>query len=210
MQTKRGRHFLLPPHVEQYMLDWLASLDLDGGHVQQVAFLSVELFCELETLHQEPPRSCHLLHAAALLHDCGYAVDVCKHHKHARDMILRESFPGFSAVDNKAIACLARYHRKAAPSARHRLFRELDADMSRTVERMAALLRIADGLDRSHMSAIRGIRAQILSDCVQLKLVTHYEIGTDLWGGERKKSWFEELFAHRVLFDCVESEALDR
>ncbi len=205
MQTKRAKQFLLAAHQEKHLLGWLASLDLDDRHMRQVAFLAVELFCELEVLHQEPSRSCLLLQAAALLHDCGYAIDACKHHKHSRDMILKHELPGFSNAERCAIACLARYHRKASPSMNHALFRELDKSLRRSVVRMAALLRIADGLDRSHMTAIGSIRAEIQSDTVQLILVTRYDIGIDIWGAERKKELFEETFSHKIYFVCDDS-----
>src|SRR5258708_39845934 len=91
-----------------------------------------------------------LLEFAAILHDIGYFVSGAGHHRHAMMMILTEPLLPFSRDEVKIIANVARYHRKALPTQEHTVFGTLSDIDRRRVAYLAALLRIADALDRSH------------------------------------------------------------
>lgn len=199
--ASRPERFLLASHQREHVLGWLGLEELFVDHMVQVAFLSLELFCELEGLHGEAAGSSRLLQAAALCHDVGYAISPQAHHKHSRDLILERPIPGFDEGEMMAIASLARYHRKAEPSTGHKLFAKLGEEMRETVRRMAALLRVADGFDRSHQSLVRGVSAAIETERVVLHLDVRHEIGVDLWAADRKKGYFERVYGKALVFE---------
>lgn len=92
---------------------------------------------------------------AALLHDIGYIVDVQKHHKRAERIIRRASLPGLLPYEVTLIALTVRCHRRKWPGMTHRIFRGLGRADYDTVRWLAAILRVADGLDRTHTNAVR-------------------------------------------------------
>jgi exopolyphosphatase / guanosine-5'-triphosphate,3'-diphosphate pyrophosphatase len=172
--------------------------DPDPSHSAQVAGLALQLFDSLATLHKSSPNERNLLHIAALVHDTGWAVNPAKHHKGSRDLILGEGIEGLGSKDLRMVACIARYHRKGHPKPTHKVYRDLDRNAQEAVRRCAALLRIADGLDRSHASTAVKLHAAIGPKTVRVIVKQHPESDTDLFGAERKSLLFEEVFGREI------------
>lgn len=132
----------------------------ERAHSEHVAGLALMLFDQFATTSSlvpglgSDPRERELLHAAALLHDVGVLVSYERHHKHSQVMILHGDLPGFTPREINVIAEVARYHRRAEPSEKHRTFAALSNSDRALIARLAAILRVADGLDRSHTQNI--------------------------------------------------------
>ncbi|MBN1868516.1 HD domain-containing protein [Candidatus Sumerlaeota bacterium] len=183
--------------------EWTDYLGVDVAHMTQVTRLALQFFDQLNNLHKEKTESRGLLEAAGLMHDVGFAIDEISHHKHSRDMILRQSIPGLSLDEIRAVASIARYHRKAAPSASHKLTAKLDPPMRRTVERLTAILRLADGLDRAHDGAVARVECRLGNGVLNVRVRARGDAGIDLMGGEKKKTYFETLFKCKVRFELA-------
>ena len=166
------------------------------GHVQQVTRLAVQLFDQTAALHDLPDSARPVLRAAALGHDIGYQRSAKRHHKESFRLLRRRLRPLVGEELATMIACVARYHRKALPKSRHVGFRDLAAPARLTVERLAALLRIADGLDRSHMQRVRQMHSRITP--VRWQLIAIGAGEAELWGAERKADLAERAFGRAV------------
>ncbi len=176
------------------------SLDPDPAHAFQVSRLALGLFDQLSLLHGLSPPAKRLLEAGALLHDVGLSVDGSRHHKHALEIIRTTELPGFSALERDMVACIARYHRKADPAPSHPVFRKLDADAQVMVTRLAALLRVADGLDRAHRASVIRLDVDCTSECLEITVHQDHPSPTDLLGAARKQALFESVFQTKVKF----------
>ncbi len=174
------------------------ELDIEPGHAFQVCQTALALFDQTTGLHGLGPSERDLLEAAALLHDTGYRISVQGHHKHSRDVILGLELPGFSDEERKAVACIARYHRKADPKPGHTLFGALSATDQEIVRRLAAFLRLADGLDRLHIASAQSVRVESNENLVRILVKQRRLCPTDVWGGQRKCGLFERVFNVRV------------
>jgi exopolyphosphatase/guanosine-5'-triphosphate,3'-diphosphate pyrophosphatase len=97
-----------------------------------------------------------LLEAAAVLHDIGMVVGYAKHHKHSRDIILGADLQHVSRRDKLVLANIVRYHRRVGPRKTHSAFVALSPKDQHLVRVLAGVLRVADGLDRSHESLVTG------------------------------------------------------
>lgn len=168
--------------------------DPEFDHALQVCRNSLALFDATRDMHGLSDRDRVLIEAAALMHDTGYENRPWQHHKGSRDLILASKLKEFSVLELKTIACLARYHRKAPPDPSHKVYRDLDPASQSKVTRMAALLRIADGLDRSHVGSAESLRVERHGDRLRLFVKQRNSNPTDIWGGTRKKSLFEQVF----------------
>jgi exopolyphosphatase/guanosine-5'-triphosphate,3'-diphosphate pyrophosphatase len=134
-----------------------------------------------------------LVWAAGMLHDIGVAIDYDDHHKHSRYLILAAGLPGFDQRELAMIAQTVRYHRKGTP--------ELD-DLAPLCEpgdeaillRMAALLRLAEHLDRARDGAVA--RAALHDNDVGLELELDVDGDAALarWGAERQADLFRKAF----------------
>jgi len=144
-------------------LAFMRELERRPAHVEHVARLADQLFGQLFDLHGLGPRERLVLEAAALLHDIGQGHDplVERHHKHTARLIRERPWVHFSPSEVELIAQVARYHRKSMPDTAHEEFRALDPVNRRVVQCLAALLRLADSLDRTHQQAVREVRVEI-------------------------------------------------
>ena len=127
---------------------------IDQKHGRHVADLCIQLFRELQPVHQLDKRHELLMEVAALLHEVGGFISNRSHHKHSMYLILNSDLFGLTRNDMSLIALVARYHRRAMPSATHPEYTSLDRDSRIAVSKMAAILRVADALDRNHMQQI--------------------------------------------------------
>src|SRR5260370_36600520 len=111
-----------------------------------------------------------MLSAAALLHDVGYHIAHESHHKHSLYLINNSELTGFSEAERDVIANVARYHRGSEPRERHEYYAALNQADRETVYALAAILRIADAIDRRHDSRVNDVR------CVRNGRLVHIEL----------------------------------
>jgi len=119
----------------------------DAPHAQHVSQLALNVFYQLQNLHQLPEKYTSILSAAAMLHDIGLFISHPKHHKHSYYLIKSSGLNSFSKLDLDLVANIARYHRKAHPSQKHLPFSQLSPGNQNVVRKLSAILRIADAFD---------------------------------------------------------------
>ncbi|MFO1030931.1 MAG: Ppx/GppA phosphatase family protein [Planctomycetota bacterium] len=174
----------------------------ERDHAETVLTLSRQLFDQTKELHGLGGRARVLLEAAALLHDVGVAVNNDGHHKHSQYLIQSSELVGLSDEERHLVALLARYHRKAPPAREHEEFMALRRRERSLVERLAALLRLADALDRQHGAVVRGVGVKIREDCVELRPMLAGDPGTRLTleqkAVEEKGALFWQLFGRQI------------
>lgn len=177
----------------------------DQAHARQVTDLALSLFDQLAELHELEARERLLLLAAALLHDIGIFIGYRRHHKHAYYIISQNELPGLSAEDMQIVAHTARYHRKSEPAPSHELFMELSDGARRRVTRLAALLRVADALDREHLQNVRDVRASVKDGTIVLRVRGRGELVLEQWAVARKSGLFQKAFGRpiRVEYDAA-------
>jgi len=172
-------------------------------HCAHVAMLAGELFDQLKDAHQLPAVGRDVLQAAALLHDIGYLINHAKHHKHAYHLIMHGDLAGFSTREIELIANVARYHRRALPKKTHGNFVRLDKDDRRLVRRLAGILRVADGLDRTHAQLVAGVACRVVGDQARIEVQAAHRPKVELWDAERKAALFEKAFGARLALEWV-------
>lgn len=177
-------------------------LDPEPAHALHVCKLAVTLFNRTRTLHGMDRAERRLLEAAALLHDTGYSKGPDKHHKRARDLILTLGLPGLSDEEHRVVACIARYHRGCAPKPTHNVFRDLPPARQQHVAMLAALLRLADGLDRSHLQSTHIQRCERRNGALRITVAQHEPNEADLWGAEKKSDLAAQVFRLNIAILC--------
>jgi len=145
-------------------------------------------------LHPGDAQERDLLWAAAMLHDIGVAVDYDDHHKHSRYLILSAGLPGFTPRETAIVAQMARYHRKGTPS-----FDDLEPLMEKgdraMLDRGAALLRIAESLERSRDQIVERAAIEVDDDgLVALRAISAQDASVARWVAERHVDQFERAF----------------
>jgi exopolyphosphatase/guanosine-5'-triphosphate,3'-diphosphate pyrophosphatase len=167
-------------------------------HCEQVATLALQIFDGAKARFGLPASSRDLLQAAALLHDIGYLISHSKHHKHAYHLILHGDLPGFSPHEVELIANVARYHRRAFPKKRHENLARLTVDERRLIGRLSGILRIADGLDRTHSQAVTGVKVRAIRKGLRLNIQAAALPEVECADAQRKSDLFRKAFKTKV------------
>ena len=181
---------------------------VEKKHAVHSAFLSLRFFDEMKRLNPAyvdfsfSEENRELLEYAAYLHDIGFFLSHAQHHRHSWYLIRNAELLGFTEHEKALMANIARYHRKSHPRQKHIEFMELDSNGQNTVRHCASLLRIADGLDRSHNGIVRTIHCSIKQSRIICTVESRpgVDITLELWGAEQKKGLFEEVYGKNTGF----------
>ena len=155
-------------------------------HANQVARLSLSIFDQTRSTHGLTDREREWLEFAALLHDIGTHISYPRHHKHSYYLIKNGDLRGFEPAEAETIALIARYHRKSAPKKSHTDFGALGPKRRRAIRTLAAILRFAETLDRSHAQAVTGIELHDRGEEYLVKLRTSGDAELELWAAHRQ------------------------
>jgi exopolyphosphatase/guanosine-5'-triphosphate,3'-diphosphate pyrophosphatase len=164
-------------------------------HTQHVAKLALEMWDALSEAGLHPGRADEreLLWASAMLHDIGTAIDYDDHHKHSRYLILNAGLPGFTPRETALIGQVTRYHRKGQPGLRMYapLGRKGDEEL---LARCAALLRVAEQLERPRDQTVSHARVVVDDGTVELQLESEADVSISRWGAQRQSELFKRAF----------------
>lgn len=188
------------PNVRRRNVVFLARrCHAQEGHAQHVAKLAARLFDDTRSLHTLTDHDRELLEYAAILHDIGYLINSRQHHKHAYYLIKHADLAGFAADEIEMIANIARYHRRAMPQAGHTVFAAMSREQRRRLRILSALLRMADGLDRTQFSVVQDLSVDVgRRIVVSLRTVADAEL--EIWAARNRADLFEAVFKRPVHF----------
>ncbi len=182
----------------------------EADHSEHVTRLALSIYDQIAEREEVPDRDRaaerRLLEAAGVLHDCGYLVNYSRHHKHSYHLIVHSDIAGFTRREIEVIANVARYHRQAEPKRSHPNFASLAREDRALVQRLGAVLRLADGLDRTHTQNVLTVRLLFEGSVAQFLVGAPEDPGTDLWGAARKSGLFREVFDLEPQFTWVKQQ----
>jgi exopolyphosphatase/guanosine-5'-triphosphate,3'-diphosphate pyrophosphatase len=176
---------------------------VDRRHAQSVGDLALRLFDELVPEHGMSPRHRLLLRVAALLHEVGGFVSNRSHHKHSYYLIANAEIFGLSREEHILVAHVARYHRRAVPQPTHLEYMALPRDKRILVSKLAALLRVADALDRAHTAHVRDFRCERLNDELLLNIPGVSDLTLERQAVAQKSDLFTDIFGLKVRVEEV-------
>jgi exopolyphosphatase / guanosine-5'-triphosphate,3'-diphosphate pyrophosphatase len=163
-------------------------------HCEHVADLALQIFDGIKHRFELPPSGRDVLQAAALLHDIGYIISHSKHHKHTYHLIMHGDLPAFAPHEVELIANVARYHRRAFPKKSHANLARLSREERRLISRLSGILRIADGLDRTHSQAVTGVKPRMVRGRLRLDLEASTPPDVECADAQRKSDLFRKAF----------------
>lgn len=179
-------------HELGYRFQW------EESHAQHVAATATLLFDVCRPLYEGPASDVELLEYAALLHDVGYLLSHDTHEKHSQYLIQNADLQGFQPEEVTVMALVARYHRGAPPNDTDEHYAALSDRDQRRVRQLTALLRIAEGLDRSHFQNVVAVRARLSAEVLRILVATKGDPQLEVWSGTREGALFESEFGRAV------------
>lgn len=190
---------------QKTLFQFLTKYSNELVHPKQVCDLALAIFDGTkDLLHNFGGQERELLEAGALLHDIGYHISAEKHHKNSYKIIRAMGLEGYDESEIEIIANIARYHRNKLPSEKHENFKNLTPQTKILVEKLGGIVRLADGLDRSHSSTITSINCEFDEINALLKLILNaktQDCYPEIYAGEKKKDLIEKAFNIRILLN---------
>ena len=174
------------------------SCDYDVLHTDQVTKMALRLFDDLQAIHQLGDEERFWLTAAATLHDIGWIEGWHGHHKATLRIILETPLLPLSNKERLMIGSIARYHRGSLPHKQHDHYLTLTDPERKVVLYLAAILRLADGLDRTHQALIRELTCQVTAEEVLLRCRVQKPAEDERNSAREKGDLFKKVYKRKI------------
>lgn len=171
----------------------------DEAHAECVMENALALFHAMRDEHRLGTRYEMILRVAGLLHDIGTFISTSSHHKHSRYLMQNSEIFGLSDRSIQMAALVARYHRRATPKPSHLDYANLTREERLAVNKLAAMLRVADALDRSHTQALHRIHVRLKPGQVLVEPSRTGEFAIEKRALTGKGKMFEQVYGRTVV-----------
>ncbi len=166
-------------------------------HALCVSNLSKKLFEQLKETLKLKEKDYALLEAAAILHDIGTYISFSKHNAHSYYLITNADLTGFDLKQKEMIATIAYFHRGSLPNKSHTFYWSFSKKKRKKIKKLAAILRVADGLDRSHRSFVKDIKVDIEKNHIKIFAVSDDKF-LEIKAANAKKDLLEKITKKKV------------
>jgi len=177
----------------------------DLQFAQRIRDLALQLFQRLKKVHQLPPEYEDWLEAAAMLHEVGAYINRSGRRRHTYYVISNSELFGYTPLQRRIIAAIARYVGKSLPTPNDRVMSILPGVHQIHVAKAVSLLRLARALDQGRRAAVSQWRVRLHQDGQVRLLLTPRPpegIELELWAVEQEKDYFETVFGRELLAEA--------
>ena len=137
----------------------------------------------------------------SILHEVGTYISPRAHHKHSEYIILNSEIFGLDRLDVTLVALIARYHRHSVPRLDHPSYSALSTDDRIRICKLAAILRVADALERTHDQRVSQIEIRRAPNKLRLRLPSIADATVERLAMASKADLFEQVFGLAVVID---------
>jgi exopolyphosphatase/guanosine-5'-triphosphate,3'-diphosphate pyrophosphatase len=173
----------------------------DEAHNRHVANLCLILFDFLVREHGMNRRERMMLEVAAVLHDIGMFIRASGHQFHGHYIVSNSEIFGLHKEELDVIATVIRYHRKDLPNQEDISYTALPREERILFLKMAAILRVADALDRGHSQQVKTITPERKSETLILHTEGQRDLSLELTGLQEKADLFQDVFGYKVVLN---------
>ena len=178
-------------------------------HARHVARLALSIFDQTRGVHGLDDRAREWLEYGALLHDVGNHISYERHHRHSYYLIKNGGLRGFEPAEVELIALVARYHRQAVPKKSHEGYSLLRGSERRAVRTLSAIVRLAEGLDRSHGQVVDTVDVVPKGNEYVFRLRTSGDAELEVWAAHRHAEPLQDVLGRTLRFEVAHRSGTD-
>lgn len=194
-------HRQLESDRQDVLLKTAKRYRVDLANATQVGKLALSLFDQARRMHGLDDECREWIAAAAMLYEVGMYINPVGLHRHAYYVISRSELFGFTPLQRKIIATVARFQGNSKPQLRDRLIKVLPAQMRSDVIKATAILRVARALNQGRRSAVQSLRASRRSGALTVTIKAgRGGADLELWAGKKEVPYFREVFGRELVF----------
>ena len=188
------------------VIELFNKYNIKPDHMKEVAKISEKNFDFLniyvDNFTKEEKK---YLIVASLLHDIGYFINSINHNKYSFQIIFQElSNKEFNKEEVLIIANIARYHRGSLPSkSKHIEYSNLSLNSKKIVDKMSAILKVADGISNTEFIDKANIKFEYDSFNEILTIILPLENQCrkpSIYCLLKKKDLFEKVYESQIVF----------
>jgi exopolyphosphatase / guanosine-5'-triphosphate,3'-diphosphate pyrophosphatase len=182
----------------------LNTLNGDKYHASNVFNTSRSLFNDLKPLHHLDDSYLNIIKTSTMLHDCGISINYYGHHKHSLYIILNSHINGLSHKELLMSGLIASSHRfnnyqpLIAPFSS--IINQLDLKI---LNQISILVKIAEGLDRSLVGAVKKIETFIDKDNVKILVYSDINVDFEVRQALRGSEKFKEIYKRNLIIEST-------
>ena len=176
----------------------------DKAHAQAVEQFSLLIFDCMAKIHGLGKRERLLLQAAAILHDIGKFISLRNHAYYSYRLILSSDILGFSEAEKAIMASVAYYHSQGISGEVHYNYAMLPTASKVTAAKLAAIIRLADAMERSHRQKVLAAAALLKGNELTIQVRVREDYSLEEWTFAKKADFFEDVFGLRANLERVE------
>jgi len=194
-------HRQLESDRQDVLLKTAKRYKVDLANAMQVGKLALSLFDQTRRMHGLDDECREWIAAAAMLYEVGMYINPVGLHRHAYYVISRSELFGFTPLQRKIIATVARYQGNSKPQLRDRLIKILPAQVRSDVIKATAILRVARALNQGRRSAVQSLRTSGRSGALTIAVKAgRGGVDLELWAGKKEVPYFREVFGRELVF----------
>lgn len=168
----------------------------DTNHSHNMESLSLGVFDCIRKFHGLGKRERLLLQIAVILHNCGEYINMNAPAENSYHIIMSTEIIGISHMERVLIANIVRYNTGSFPKLKD-MPSTFDKDNYVKVQKLNAILRISNALDRSHRQKFSNVVFQLKEKELQIIVNTLEDITLERGLFEKKADYFEEVYGIR-------------
>ena len=162
--------------------------------------IALQIFDSMKKVHGLTKRDRLLLQIATILHDCGKYISMVELGECSYRIIMATEIIGLSHLEREIVANVVKYNHipfdyyeqmEKTPS--------MDKEAYLRLTKLIAILRITNGLDRSHKQKFRNIRILLKDEQLQITVETNEDITLERGLFGDRADFFTEVFHIRPI-----------
>ena len=195
--------------LENDILDYsingvLDTLNGDKNHAKNVFNMTYYLFNALKPLHHLGDEFYNIIKTSSMLHDCGISINYHGHHKHSFYIILNSLINGLNHKEllmSAAIAASHRFNSYQTPiSPFSAIINQLDL---KNIKYIGVLLKIAEGLDRSLVGAVKKLDVSFDEETVTINVYSDIDVDFEIRQALRASEIFKEVYKKDLVINPI-------
>lgn len=197
-------HQQLESDRQDVLLNTARRYQVDMDNAAQVRKLALGLFDQTRAMHRLEKGFREWIGAAAMLYEVGNYVNPVGRHRNSYYIISHSELFGFTPMQRKLIAVIARFQGNSRPQLGDRLIKLLPAQIRSEAIKAIALLRVARSLNQGRRSAVRLLRVTSREGNLVITMKAG-RAGADLevWAAEKEVDYFRAVFGRELVFRVV-------
>lgn len=167
-------------------------------HLDALVEMSGLIFDALKKIHGMGKREKLLLTVSAILHDCGKYVSFAYAPDMAYNIIMVSEIMGLSHRERVMVANIIKYNTHALPDPES-VRATLDSEAYIIVSKCAAILRVANAMDRSHKQKYKNVKVSLKDRTLLITIETAEKMTLEKTLFMSKTSMFEDVFSIKAV-----------